>query len=430
MKVIDNLESRVRSYCRAFPVTIKSAKGPYLFDEDGKKYLDFLCGAGSLNYGHNNSQIKKKIIEYLNEDGIIHGLDLATTAKEEFLKTFQSLILKPRGLDYKVQFTGPTGTNAVEAALKLARKITGRTHIISFTNGFHGVSLGSLAATANSHHRQASGRPLTDVTFMPYDGYFGSKVNTIDYLRRYLEDSSSGIDLPAAIIVETIQGEGGINVASDKWLQSLSALCKEFDILLIVDDIQVGCGRTGTFFSFEHAGINPDFVVLSKSLSGFGLPFSVLLLKPELDIWKPGEHNGTFRGNNMAFVSATETLKQYWSSQKFEAEINEKSKHLKAELERIVRDYLPHLDVRGKGMVCGIDCKSPELAEKIANQSFKNGLILERCGSEDHVVKFLPPLIAEIEVIQEGINIFEKSVQEIISTPEIKLELQKKVHEN
>ncbi|KAF6243843.1 diaminobutyrate--2-oxoglutarate transaminase [Nitrosopumilus sp. b1] len=431
MQNIKKFESRVRSYSRAFPVTFKLAKDAYLYDEQDNAYLDFLCGAGSINYGHNNEEIKKKVIDYLDSDGIVHGLDLATTAKEEFLKTFSSLILEPRELNYKVQFTGPTGTNAVEAALKLARKVTGRTNIISFTNGFHGVSLGPLAATGNSGHRGGSGVPLTNVTFMPYDGYFGNKSNTIDYVRRFLEDTSSGVDLPAAFIVETIQGEGGINVAKDSWLTSLYELCKEFEILLIVDDIQVGCGRTGSFFSFEQSEITPDMVVLSKSLSGFGLPFSMLLLKPELDIWKPGEHNGTFRGNNLAFVSATETLKKYWSTQKFESEINKKSQLLKSELERIVKKHLSaDMEVRGKGLIFGVDCRSPDLAKQLADRAFENRLILERCGSEDQVVKFMPPLTADIETIEAGLRIFEKSIEQLTTNSEIQLEVKKRTEQN
>lgn len=416
MIMSNKIESEVRGYCRAYPTVFKKAKGSFLYDENGKEYIDFLDGAGSLNYGHNNPKLKEKVIQYLNEDGIVHGLDMATTAKEEFLKTFHEKILSPRNMNYKMQFTGPTGTNAVEAALKLARKITGRSNIISFTNGFHGVTLGALPATGNRHHRGGSGVPLTNVSFMPYDGYMGKKFNTVDYIRRCLEDNSSGLDIPAAFIVETIQGEGGINVADDKWLQSLAAIAKEYGILLIIDDIQVGCGRAGTFFSFEQAGIEPDMIVMSKSLSGFGLPFSFLLLKPEIDKWKPGEHNGTFRGNNLAFVTAGEAIKQYWSTQEFEAEINEKSKILREELERITRNELsPDLEVRGKGMVFGVDVILPELAEKIQKKAFEHGLILETCGPVDQVVKFLPPLVIEKETLLKGLSIFEQSIKEVMS---------------
>ncbi|AFS81088.1 diaminobutyrate--2-oxoglutarate aminotransferase [Candidatus Nitrosopumilus koreensis AR1] len=421
MKQTDSLESEVRSYCRAYPVMFSKAKDSHLIDKDGKSYLDFLCGAGSLNYGHNNPVLKNKIIDYLNQDGIIHSLDLATESKEEFLNSFSKNILSPRNMDYKVQFTGPTGTNAVEAALKIARKVTGRTKIISFTNGFHGVTLGAVAATGNQHHRGGAGIPLNDVIFMPFDGYMGKKVNTIDYMRRLLEDNSSGVDLPAAVVLETVQGEGGINVASSQWLQSLQELCKEFGILIIIDDIQVGCGRTGTFFSFEGMGIQPDLVTLSKSLSGFGLPFSLLLLKPELDVWKPGEHNGTFRGNNMAFVTATAAIEEYWVPDELENQIILNSKIMKARLDEIASEFpTSDIQVRGKGMIYGIDCILEDLASEIKQKCFENGLILETCGSDDQVVKLLPALNISEDDLRKGLDILEKSIKQVMDESDYK----------
>lgn len=428
MKSINSLESQVRSYCRAYPTMFEKAIGPYLIDEKGDKYLDFLCGAGSLNYGHNNPVLKKHVIDYLNENGIVHSLDLATKSKEEFLDSFRKHILIPRHLNYKIQFTGPTGTNAVEASLKLARKVTGRSKIISFTNGFHGVSLGSLAATGNVHHRGGAGISLNNVDFMPYDGYMGKKTNTIDYIRRVLEDNSSGIDLPAAVILETVQGEGGINVASSKWLQSLQELCHEFGILLIVDDIQVGCGRTGTFFSFENSGIEPDMVVLSKSLSGFGLPFSLLLMKPKLDSWKPGEHNGTFRGNNLAFVTAKTAIDYFWTTQELEAGIILKSNLIRQRIEEISKKYLSSdLEIRGKGLVYGLDCNLPDLASSIRDKCFENGLVIETCGSEDQVVKFLPPLTISDSELSEGLDIFEKSVKNVMDETNFQKQLEEEI---
>ncbi|MCV0373408.1 MAG: diaminobutyrate--2-oxoglutarate transaminase [Nitrosarchaeum sp.] len=428
MKQINAVESNVRSYCRSYPIMFEKAQGAFLIDAIGKKYLDFLCGAGSLNYGHNNPVLKKEILDYLNKDGIVHSLDLATTSKESFLTSFVNHILAPRHLNYKVQFTGPTGTNAVEAALKIARKITNRTKIISFTNGFHGVTLGSLAATGNSHHRGGAGISLNDVTFMPYDEYMGKKTNTIDYIRRVLEDNSSGIDLPAAVILETVQGEGGINIASSKWLQSLQELCHEFGILLIVDDIQVGCGRTGTFFSFENAGIEPDMIIMSKSLSGFGLPFSILLLKPEYDQWKPGEHNGTFRGNNLAFVAAKAAIDHFWTTQEFEAEIILKSHILRDRLVKISRETLsPEIAVRGKGLVYGIDCILSDLASAIRQKCFENGMILETCGSDDQVVKLLPPLTISENELQLGLDILEKSIRQVMQESDFQKQLEKEI---
>lgn len=429
MKQINSLESEVRSYCRAYPVMFEKAKGSYLIDNNGKMYLDFLCGAGSLNYGHNNPILKNEIIEYLNHDGITHSLDLATESKEDFLNAFSKNILSPRNLNYKVQFTGPTGTNAVEAAFKIARKVTGRTKIISFTNGFHGVTLGAVAATGNSHHRGGAGVSLNEVIFMPYDGYMGNKVNTIDYFRRLLEDNSSGVDLPAAVILETVQGEGGINIASSKWLQSLQEVCQEFGILIIVDDIQVGCGRTGSFFSFEGMGIEPDLVTLSKSLSGFGLPFSLLLLKPELDKWKPGEHNGTFRGNNMAFVTAKAAIEQYWTTYELEKQIALKSNILKSRLEEISSKFpSSDIQVRGKGMICGIDCILDSLASEIRQKCFENGLILETCGSDDQVVKLLPPLNISESELTKGLNILENSIAEVMQESDFDKKLTAEAH--
>jgi diaminobutyrate-2-oxoglutarate transaminase len=334
-------------------------------------------------------------------------------------------VLQPRQLDYVIQFTGPTGTNAVEAAMKLARKVTGRTNIICFTNGFHGVSTGALAATGNNHFRNAAGVPLYGTTVMPFDGYLGDDFNTITYLDRMLSDTSSGIDLPAAVIVETVQGEGGLNTASDEWLQRLQTICKQKKILLIVDDIQAGCGRTGTFFSFESSGIKPDIVTLSKSLSGYGLPFSIVLLNRELDVWKPGEHNGTFRGNNLAFVTATAMLQHYWQNDNFANEIRVKGDYLAMRLQKLVHQYYPHIvSVRGKGMMRGLHCTNPSSAASISANAYKQGLIIERSGSEDEVIKFLMPLTISDAQLKEGLDIlddccfqeFGKSAVSLINT--------------
>jgi len=414
---IDRLESKVRSYCRSFPVVFKRAQGSVLEDEEGKKYIDFLAGAGTLNYGHNNPTLKRELLRYIESDGIAHGLDMATKAKRDFLETFESLILRPRGMKYKVQFTGPTGTNAVEAALKIARKVTGRQTIVSFTNGFHGVTLGSVAATGNSHFRDGCGIQPQGTVFMPYDGYLGEDIDTTQYLDKMMTDGSSGLDHPAAVIVETVQGEGGINVAGQEWLRSLEKVCLKHDVLLIVDDIQVGCGRTGSFFSFEDAGITPDIVTLSKSLSGYGLPFSLVLMKPELDQWKPGEHNGTFRGNNLAFVTAKAMIECYWHSSDFSYEIKRKGCIVRERLDKIVcEDERDNLSARGRGMVQALDCQTGKLARKITSVAFKKGLILETSGSDDQVVKCLMPLTITRENLERGLDILEESTIEALSS--------------
>lgn len=413
MKIFDEIESEVQSYARAFPRVFNKALGEHLYDEDGNQYLDFLAGAGTLNYGHNNPLFKKALLKYIEDDGIAHGLDLHTKAKREFLETFNEKILKPRGLDYRVQFTGPTGTNAVEAALKLARNVTGRENVVAFTNGFHGVSLGALAVTGNSYHRGAAGASLPGTSRMPFDGYLGNDIDTTDYLDKVLCDPSSGVDHPAAVIAETIQGEGGINVASFAWLRKLDEVCKKHNVLLIIDDIQAGCGRTGTYFSFEDAGITPDMVTMSKSLGGYGLPFAVVLFKPELDQWKPGEHNGTFRGNNFAFVTAKAAIDNYWSDASFSKEIQRKGKYISARLTSIVTRYGEgNFTIRGRGMFQGINCINGEIAAAITRRAFKLGLIIETSGAEDHVVKFLCPLIISDENLKKGIDIVELAIRE------------------
>ena len=414
MRVFDEIESEVQSYARAFPRVFHRAKNEFLYDEDGKEYLDFLAGAGTLNYGHNNDIFKTALLEYISNDGVTHGLDMHTKAKREFLETFNDKILKPRELDYVLQFTGPTGTNAVEAALKLARNITGRENIIAFTNGFHGVSLGALAATGNSHHRGAAGVSLNGISRMPFDGYLGDDVDTTAYLDKVLSDSSSGIDKPAAVIVEPVQGEGGVNTASNEWLRNLEAVCRKHEVLLIVDDIQAGCGRTGTFFSFEESGIKPDIVTLSKSLGGYGLPFAVVLINPKLDQWKPGEHNGTFRGNNLAFVTAKAAIDNYWSDDEFSKGITRKGDYVAQRLDAIADKYGEgNFTTRGRGMFRGINCVNGELAEKITRKAFQNGLIIETSGADDQVIKFFCPLIITDENLKRGIDIVEKAIHEV-----------------
>ena len=414
MNTFNRMESNVRSYCRSFPAVFTHASGATLVDENGRHYLDFLSGAGTLNYGHNNPRIKRRLIDYLADDGIVHGLDMATTAKRDFLECFEETILGPRGLSYKVQFTGPTGANAVEAALKIVRKATGRSNVVAFTNGFHGVTLGAVAATANSHYRDAAGLPPAGTSFVPYDGYLGD-FDTTEYLDRVLTDGSSGVDHPAAVIVETVQGEGGVNVASIEWLRRLEAVCRRHDVLLIVDDIQAGCGRTGPFFSFEHAGIRPDVVTLSKSLSAYGLPFSVVLMRPDLDRWKPGEHNGTFRGHNLAFVTATAALEEYWRDDTLTREVSRKGRIVGQALEEVASTAPELLSARGRGLVHGLDCTSGDLAARACTLAFEQGLVIERSGAEDQVIKCLCPLTIEENELTRGLEILGQSVASAVA---------------
>lgn len=422
MRIFESLESEVRGYIRSFPTIFETSKGAILTNEQGEDFIDFFAGAGTLNYGHNNEHISKALIEYIQKDGIVHGLDMATSAKKEFLQTFKDTILVPRNLDYKIQFTGPTGTNAVETALKLARLVKGRSNVVSFTNGFHGLTQGSSSVTGNNDYRDESYISRSNVSFMPFDGYLGD-MDTMAIFRKFLEDSSSGLDIPAAVIVETIQGEGGINVASKEWLLELESICREYDILLIIDDIQVGNGRTGEFFSFEFAGINPDIVTVSKSIGG-GLPMAIVLLKPDLDQWKPGEHTGTFRGNNLAFVAATVAIEKYWQNDDLSNAVKYKEKLLKETLEKLAEKFKDsfEIEIRGRGLAYGFEIIGDNsVAGEISKYAFEEKLIIETCGSEDQVVKFLPPLIIDEDTLVEGLKRLDKAISRLVADKKEKL---------
>ncbi|BAY73756.1 putative diaminobutyrate--2-oxoglutarate aminotransferase [Nostoc linckia NIES-25] len=417
MNIFEKRESNVRSYCHNFPDIFHRAKGSIIYSESGKEYIDFFAGAGALNYGHNHDYIKQRVISYLDADGIAHGLDMYTSAKEKFLAKFDEVVLSSKKLDYRIQFCGPTGTNAVEAALKLARKVKQRPGIFSFMGGYHGMTLGSLSISGNVGIRAGAIGTLSNVTFMPYPYGFMESFDTIEYIQSVLNDVNSGIEKPAAIIFETVQAEGGVIVAPIDWMQRLRKLCNENDILLICDDIQVGCGRTGSFFSFERADIVPDMVVLSKSISGYGFPMSLLLIKPELDIWEPGEHNGTFRGNQLAFIGATAAL-EYRESYDFEQDVKAKELFLKNFLTQEIASISEKIAIRGIGMIWGIDVKDfgdRTLSQRIASRCFELGLIIEKAGRNDSVIKILPPLIIDMSSLQKGCSIIKVAFDDCIA---------------
>lgn len=415
-KIFEENESNVRSYCRIFSNVFVKAKNDVVYSDNGNKYIDFFAGAGALNYGHNPDFIKERLLAYVQDDGISHALDMYTDAKRNFIEKFVESILKPRKLEYKLQFCGATGTNAVEAALKLARKVKRRSNVFAFMGAFHGMSLGSLAVTSSRDSREGAGLPLGHVTFMPHPSGSMTYLDTIDYIEQLLVDDHSGVDKPAAIIFETVQAEGGINPVSETWLRRLADLCKRHDILLICDDIQVGCGRTGTFFSFERAGIVPDMVILSKSISGYGLPMSLLLLKPELDAWKPGEHNGTFRGNQMAFVTARAAL-ELRDQLELDRIVMRHERFIQQYLETKISKLSEMIEIRGVGMIWGIDLSKlgdAELSKKIVMDCFDNGLIIERAGRGDSVVKLLPPLTIESANLERGCEILYEAMHKHI----------------
>lgn len=411
--IFDRMESEVRSYCRSFPTVFTRARGALQWDAQGRRYVDLFAGAGALNYGHNDPTLKRALLAYLEEDGVTHSLDMHTAAKARFLERLEARVLAPRELSYRVMFPGPTGTNAVEAALKLARKVTGRTQVISFTNGFHGMTLGALAVTGNAGKRAGAGVPLEHASALPFDGYVDG-MDTIALFEQLLDDGSSGVDLPAAVIVESVQAEGGVNVASDEWLRRLERACRARGVLLVADEIQVGCGRTGPFFGFERAGIRPDVITLSKSLSGYGTPLSVVLMRPELDVFAPGEHNGTFRGHNLAFVTAAAALDAYWSDARLAAEVERKGAHASARLRAIAERY-PELglSVRGVGLIQGLACADVELPARLSRLCFERGVLIETAGPRDEVLKLLPPLTIDDALLDEGLDAIAASVAEV-----------------
>ncbi len=412
--VFDKYESEVRSYCRNFPAVFTKAKGSIITAEDGKEYIDFFCGAGALNYGHNNDYIKARVIEYLENDGIIHSLDMFTTAKRDFIEYFEKNVLEPRGFDYKIQFPGPTGTNAVEAALKLARKVKKRNNIFAFMGAFHGMTLGSLSMTTDRDSREGAGVVLTDVTHIPTP-YMFPELDVIEYMQTLLDDDHSGISKPAAVFIEPVQADGGIHVFSVEFLKGLREFCTKNDILLVCDDIQVGSARTGTYFSFERAGIVPDIVTLSKSIGGYGMPFALVLFKPELDLWKPGEHNGTFRGSQLSIVAAKAGL-EVMLKENVEKEVQRKGEIIKEYLGK-VKAMNENFDIRGIGFMWGVDCnkvKPDTVSRAIVKECFDNGLIVERAGRNNDVVKLMPCLLADDETLKKGLEIFVNSVANVL----------------
>jgi len=375
-----------------------------LWNTEGKKFLDFFSGSGSLNYGHSNPLMKKHILEYIEQDGIINSLDQLTVAKLAFMKKFNKVLLQPRNWNYKMQFCGPTGTNAVEAAIKLARKYTGRDNIIYFEHSFHGVTYGSMSVSG-MRNKKLTEDFKKHVVEMP----FGNDLASIDILERYLE-SAKGKELPAAVILETVQAEGGMKVAKTAWLQKVATLTASYGLLLIVDDIQAGCGRTGNFFSFDQTGVRPDIICLSKSLSGYGFPLSVNLLNPNIDCWEPAEHNGTFRGNNVAFIAGTHAL-SYWENDNLQTNIFSS--------EALIINFfsssanLRNLVLKGKGMIRGFEMKTGEDAGRLLKLLFKNGLILDTCGYNNNILKIMPPLIIEREDLLNGLEIIDRSFTEL-----------------
>lgn len=419
MSIFEERESEIRAYSRLYPVVFKKARNAVITDEEGNDYIDFFAGAGVLNFGHNNEAMKKAIIAHLEADGVTHSLDLQTTVKRRFMKTFTERVLKPREMPHKMQFMGPTGTNAVEAALKLARRVTGRREVMAFQHGFHGMTLGALACTANNVFRGAAGIPLEHVQRSPFgcepvcqDCTRGCGMEALERLRALYADTSSGVDAPAAFVVEPIQAEGGVFVAAAEWMQGLQQLARDVGALLILDDIQAGMGRTGSFFSFDGMGLDPDIVCLAKGLGGLGTPIAMNLNKPEHDQhWSPGEHTGTFRGQSLSFIAGTEAL-AYFEDDDFMESVKAKSAKIFKALEPLKQH--PEVQVRGKGMIIGLDLADGARVKEVVTKCFADGVLICPCGTGGRVLKFIPPLTIPEEQLEEGLNIITKHAREAL----------------
>jgi diaminobutyrate-2-oxoglutarate transaminase len=411
--IFEAWESEIRGYCRAYPTVFKTAENARQIDENGKSYIDFFAGAGVLNFGHNNPHMKKAVIDYIQANGVTHSLDMYTTAKRDFIEGFVNTIMKPRGMKHRLQFMGPTGTNAVEAALKIARRVTGRETVFAFSHGFHGMTLGALACTANDYFRNASGVPLNHVHRLPFEGVANG--SDIQALRKQIEDPSSGIKPPAAFILEPIQAEGGVNIATAQWLREVQQLAKDVGALFILDDIQAGCGRTGSYFSFDDMGLDPDVITLAKGLGGFGTPIAMNMVKAEHDKhWQPGEHTGTFRGQNISFIAGREALR-YFEDDKLMTDVKRKGDIMRGVLDELAATLKGQgLAVRGKGMMQALDVQDGAKAKEIAKTCFENGMLFGPCGTQGKVLKLIPPLTIADEDLNEGLQIFKDAVLHVM----------------
>lgn len=386
---------------------------------DTREYIDFYSGAGTLNYGHHNVCLKQALADDVHRHGPLGTGERTEGITNRFFETVDRVLLEPRSWSYRMHLAGPTGAAALEIALQLAREVKGRQNVISFTQGFQGVSGRTLAASAKVFFRAIAGTSaVANTTFMPYDRSFGPDVDTMAYLEQMLDNTSSPQDIPAAVIVETVLGQGGINVLTWRWLKELEMLCQRYDMLLIMDDTQVGCGRTGRFFSFETADIHADMIVLSKSLSGFGLPMSLLLSDPDLGL--PQRQSRCVGSDELdcelALLTATHALDRYWTDETFATELQRKEGLVRDWLENIVHSYSGFdFGVRGRGLIQGLVMSRHDgLADQVARKAFESGLLIETSGNNDEVLKLLPALTINERLLIQGLEIIERSLADVL----------------
>jgi len=424
---LDEVESNARTYAKDFPIVIDAAFGSHIKDIDGKIYIDCLSGAGTLALGHNHPEVIDAIKKYLDENRILHSLDFRTEHKEQFVNTLLQCLPEEFSREAKIQFCGPTGADAVEAAMKLFKIYSGRSTIITFHGAYHGMTNGALSLTGNLRTKSSIGNLMPGVHFMPYPyqyrcpfGVGGEDAIDINlnYFKSTLEDPYSGITKPAAVILEVVQGEGGCIPAPDRWIAGVRDITAKLDIPLIVDEIQTGLGRTGSMFAFQSSGIIPDAVLVSKAAGG-GLPVSLLLYNRKYDVWTSGDHAGTFRGNQLAMVAGTATM-QHILRNNLPSEAFAKGKYLIDALTSLKSRIPVWGDVRGRGLMIGIeiigginknydDPDSRILTQKIKQECLKRGLIVESGGRNGAVLRLLPPLNITFEILDDVIRILDES---------------------
>ncbi len=390
------LERVVNHYRQTFDIDFVHAQGSRLQGGDGRDYVDFYTARGRLNYGH----------DYISE-----AAEAPTPESTDFLARFRETILQPRGLDYRIAHAGRTGSDSVQSALELARRITGRANVIPFTNGEQDASLSTLANAGNDAADRDDETKLDDSVFIPFNHFYGDDDHSVEQLQTMIASNASAVDQPAAVIVETVQSDGGLYTADAEWLRQIEEICRDNGVLLVIDEVQTGCGRTGPFFSFEPAGIQPDIICLSRTISGSGLPIALTLVRPEHQ-----ESDGDFADADPALASASASLR-FWETDELERDTARKSAIVREALAHLAETY-PALagEVRGSGLIMGLATGPAGLAAAICKRAREDGLLVETTGPRDDVVKLMPPLtIAETD-LRAGLSRLDTAIRETLKT--------------
>ncbi|MFF0749712.1 diaminobutyrate--2-oxoglutarate transaminase family protein [Streptomyces sp. NPDC004267] len=398
-------ESAARTYARSLPIVPVRARGLTIEGADGRRYLDCLSGAGTLALGHNHPVVLEAIRKVLDSGAPLHVLDLATPVKDAFTTELFATLPGKLADNARIQFCGPAGTDAVEAALKLVRTATGRRGVLAFSGAYHGMTAGALDASGGAGDVRVARLPYPRDYRCPFGvgGERGAEL-AARWTENVVDDPKSGVPTPAGMILEPVQGEGGVIPAPDSWLRRMRALTEARGIPLIADEVQTGVGRTGTFWAVEHSGVVPDVMVLSKAIGG-SLPLAVVVYRSELDAWEPGAHAGTFRGNQLAMAAGAATL-AYVRENGLAARAGVLGARMLGQLQGLAAAHPCVGDVRGRGLMIGVELVDPEgagpddlapppdpgLASAVQRQCLDRGLIVELGGRHNAVVRLLPPL--------------------------------------